>query len=381
MKVCVFGFGPPNNKLHIHNQLAKERDIQMVAEPKESEKFTSVLRDNGGVDVAIVNINSGLETVQRISHMSGCKVIGVGDTNDAKMVIEAMRAGCCQFVPRPATIEDIRSAIDNIRVSEGVRASKRLCIVGSSGAAGATTVACHMAIEFGALAGSAAIVDLDLELGGVGTFFDIDPEHCLADACRNDVDITSLRRTMTDAGRVSILARPSNIGDIGEVSPDTLGKVFLSLAEIFPYVVVDMSRPNGELGQIAMQNADCVAIVAQANVMSIRNAVRVRAAAKASGVSDDRVKLILNRCGSACHRLGNAEIAEAFSGEVLANIPNDWAAVHECLDLGQALPDKSAARIEIRRAASRMIGKPETSIAEPPATVGRLKKLLVGLRG
>lgn len=361
MKVCVFGFGQPDSKLHISSQLAKERGLEMVAEPSGPEQFASVLRDAGGIDVAVVNIGPGLDTVQRISHMSDCKVIGVGDTGDAKAVIGAMKAGCCQLVSRPATIEDIRSAIDSIRVAEGMRMSKRLCIVGSSGAAGATTVACHMAIELGALAGSAAIVDLDLELGGVSMFFDINPGHCLLDACRSDPDAAALRRMVTDVDRVSILARPDSIRDIGDITPEAMDKVFLSMAELFPYVIVDMSRPNGELGASAMQGADCVAIVAQANVMSMRNAVRVRDAAAAAGVGDDRVKLILNRCGSACQKLDPAEVAQAFGGEVLASIPNDWENVCECLDLGKALPADSPARVEIRRAARRLIGaEPET---------------------
>lgn len=351
MKVCMFGLDK-----HISNHLAKEHDIQVVAEPDGIEQFASVLRGNDCIDVAIVNIDRGLEIARSISRMSDCKVIGVGDTDDAKIVIDAMRAGCCQFVPRSATMADIRSAIDNIRVSDGMRMSKRLCIVGSSGAAGATTVACQMAIELGALAGSAAIVDLDLELGGVSMFFDLDPMHCLADACRSDLDAAELRRTMTDIDRVSILARPDSIQDISDVTPEAMDKVFLSLAAMFPYVIVDMSRPNGELGASAMRNADCVAIVAQANVMSMRNAARVRTAAVAAEVSSDRIMLILNRCGSACHKLGKAEIAQAFAGEVLGSIPNDWATVCECLDLGQALPDESAARTEIRRMARRLIG-------------------------
>jgi len=187
MNLCIFGFGKPDNKIHIFSQLSKERDLKVIPEPDGAEQLASVLRDNGGLDIAVVNIEQGLDTVQRISHMSDCKVIGVGDSDNAKVVIEAMRVGCCQFVPRPATLKDIRSAIDSIRVSEGMRTSKRLCIVGT-GSAGATTVACHMAIELGALAGNAAIVDLDLELGCVDTFFDISPGHCLADACRTEVD-------------------------------------------------------------------------------------------------------------------------------------------------------------------------------------------------
>lgn len=361
MKLCIFGFGKPCDKTHIFNLLSKENDLRVIAEPKGAEHLAAMLRDDGGIDIAVVNTDRGLDTVRRISHMSDCKVIGVGDPENAKTVIEAMRAGCCQFVSRPATLKDIRLAIDSIRVTEGMRTSKRLCVVGSSGAAGATMVACHMAIELSTLAGSAAIVDLDLELGVVDTFFDISPGHCLTDACRTKVDSAALRRTVVDVDRVSVLARPSNIRDIGDITPEAIDQVFLYLAELFPYVVVDMSRPNGELGASAMCGADCVIIVAQANVMSMRNAVRVCEAASEAGVSADCIKLILNRCGSACHKLGDAEIAKVFGGEVLANIPNDWATVRECMDLGQALPDESPARMEIKRMVRRLIGaKPET---------------------
>jgi len=265
--------------------------------------------------------------------------------------------------------------VEAVRAAKGMRMSRRACVVGSSGAAGATTVACHLASEFGALS-AAAIVDLDLEFGNVATVFDVEPTHCLASVCRTvEADVSVLNRSITEVGPLAILARPKSIGEIEAVTPEALSSVFLSLAEMFPYVVVDLSRPNGELGQAAMKGADSVVIVVQPNVMSIRNAARARDAAIASGVDPKRVKVILNRCDSGEAGMSAKEVGAAFDDGLLAQVPNEWAAVRKSLDLGHLLPADSPAGAAMRLAARELVG---VQPAEQPRR--RRRRLLSGVR-
>ena len=358
MKVCAFGFGEAGSRLHIANQLTGVHSMGGIDDPTRDQ--LDVLLREDGLDIAIVNVDSGLDVVRRIAHRSSeCKIIGIGDGSDPQAVIDAMNAGCCQFVPTPitaSTIHKVQEAIEAVRLINGMRMSRRVCVVGSSGAAGATTVACHMASELGAIS-SAAIVDLDLEFGNVATVFDVEPTHCLASACRTvEADVSVLSRSVCEAGPVSVLARPKSIGEIDAVTPEALDHVLLSLSEMFPYVVVDLSRPNGELGQAAMKGADSVVIVVQPNVMSIRNAARARDAAVAAGVDPKRVKVVLNRCDSGGDGMSAKEVADTFDGDLLAQVPNEWASVRKSLDLGDLLPADSPAGAAMRLAARGLVG-------------------------
>jgi len=355
MKVCAFGFGEADNKLHIANQLTGVHSMGGMNNPSR-EQLDLLLRDDG-LDIAIVNVDVGLDVVRRISHRSSdCKIVGIGSGADPAAVIAAMNAGCSQFVPTPATAPDVQAAVEAVRAAKGMRMSRRVCVVGSSGAAGATTVACHLASEFGALS-AAAIVDMDLEFGNVATVFDVEPTHCLASVCRTvEADVSVLNRSITEVGPVAILARPKIIGEIEAVTPEALSSVFLSLSEMFPYVVVDLSRPNGELGQAAMKGADSVVIVVQPNVMSIRNAARAKDAAIAAGVEPNRVKVILNRCDSGEAGMSAKEVADTFDGGLLAQVPNEWATVRKSLDLGHLLPTDSPAGAAMRLAARELVG-------------------------
>ena len=339
-------------------QLSDMRHVSIVSETK-AERIGALLRE--GVDIAVVNVTEGLDLVRRIAALSpDCKIIGVGEAGDADAVIEAMNAGCRQFVQQPATIEVIRGAIEAAMTSGVSSESKRVCVIGSGGASGATTVACHLAAEFAELGGSASIVDLDLEMGNVATALDLEPRHCLAD-CQGDVDGAVLSNVLAQSGQVSVLSRPRDIGQVESVTPESLDSVLMAMGAMFPYVVVDMSRPNGELGQVALRDADYVVIVAQANVMSMRNACRAKQAAEAAGVDPARIRLVLNRCGSNGLKVTESDAAGTFGADALAEVPNDWFAVREALDMGQLLPDKSPASVAIRRAARELVG------AEPVA--------------
>ncbi|MCH7527126.1 MAG: EamA family transporter, partial [Planctomycetes bacterium] len=90
-----------------------------------------------------------LRVVERIGRsIPGCGVIGISRTTDPQTIIRAMRAGCAQFVCRPVDVADLKSAIDRIRSSRPLAPveSKRICVIGASGGAGATAVSCNLAI-------------------------------------------------------------------------------------------------------------------------------------------------------------------------------------------------------------------------------------------
>jgi pilus assembly protein CpaE len=313
------------------------------------------------VDIALVNLesSSGMDTVKRLAQgLPAVKVIGVG-SSDPTQIINAMRAGCSQFVTVPIEETDLKNAFLSARPSEG-RKSKRICVVGTSSGAGATTVACNLAVELASLPSSCAIVDLDVEFGGVASAFDCDPRHTIANLCSSDnldsLDQQKVAAAMEEVCGVSILARPGEMSEVHSVDPEGVSKTLAIMDQLFDFVIVDLSRINGLLGLAAIRNSDYVVIVVQPNVMCARNAERAQKIIINEGIDPKNIGIVINRASSA----GNVEYEElqnVLKSRVIGKIPNDYSSVSMSLDTGFASSEASGAvREAIRDLAVQVAG-------------------------
>jgi len=322
------------------------------------------------VDVVAVNLGDqkdhALAIVQRITEVAPtCAVLGVSRRTEPETIISAMRAGCNQFVAWPIDLNDLKQALNRIRKVrfQGQNASKRVIVIGSAGGAGATTIACNLAVELGRLSDQpSALVDMNLEFGDVCSTFDCEPAFTIADICRSGVeaDRVLLAKAMHELEcRVAILASPKTIDDVLAIDPDSIPAMFEAMAAMFPFIVVDMLRSYAYLSCTAINTADHILIVTQPGVSFVRNAGRILNYLRSFNISDDRIHIVLNRSNSSLDRISPDDVAKHFGKPVYAMIPNDFRRVQWSLDLGQPITAKgpsSPARAAIADLARRIAG-------------------------
>ncbi|TWT45509.1 Septum site-determining protein MinD [Phycisphaerae bacterium RAS1] len=329
--------------------------------------------DAVAVDLDQDDAKFGLHIVQRIAEVCpDCAIIGLSASTDPNVIIAAMRAGCGQFVRIPIDDADLRTAIERIRRSRSPAemGGRRICVLGSSGGAGATTVACNLAIELaGLLHRRTALVDMNLAFGDVACAFDCTPKYTLADVCRSDLEID---KTLLDGAlhelpcNVSILARPNEMDlSVSAVAPDRVEHMFDALAAMFPFVVADLPRAFTPTTMAALSRADRVLIVTQLAVPFIRNAVRAYEFLLHAGADEERVEIVLNRRNASHDRIKPEEIESHFGRPLFAVIPNDYKRITASRDLGHPMmtdAPNSPARLAIhemaRVLASDMLGAP-----------------------
>jgi pilus assembly protein CpaE len=335
-----------------------------------------------GIDLVIANLDDPddtvLQTVQNVVRLSpACKIIGVSANTDHTHIIKAMRAGCTQFVCWPVDREDLLSAVEQIRSTKLVTtsASKRICVIGSSGGAGATTIACNLALEFGSLSDRrAALIDLNLEFGDVGCAFDCVPKFSVADVCKSGVepDRLLLSKAMHELPcNISILPRPENISQAREVTPEGVEALLRTLADLYPFVVVDLPRAYSFLSAAALRAADRVLLVTQLGVPFIRNATRIFQCLLEMDTEEDRIGIVLNRCKANYERISPEEVEAHFGRPVFAMVPNDYRRVQSALDFGQPIvtdSPSSAVRAAIQEMARKIAteNSPETLGSRSP---------------
>lgn len=346
---------------------------------------------DGYVEVVAVNLDGrdALAAVEKIAKTAGdCPVLGVSSNHEASFIIGAMRAGCAQFVCWPVDTDDLRNALQRIRPARlrSPVTSKRICVVGSSGGAGATTVACNVAMELAQLTGRrTALVDMNLEFGDVCCAFDCTPKYSIADVCATgmQVDLDSLNSSLHELPcNVSILARPELVEDAREVAPENVDMMFRLLADTMPYVVVDLPRAYSFLSAAALGRSDSVLIITQLGVPHIRNASRIYQSLVQMGADEERIQIVLNRYNADFERLTTKDVEQHFRRPVFAVIPNDYRFVSASLDLGHPIgadsPD-SRARAAIHEMAKKLAPEHAQS-GDPRDSGGKLLSRLWGRR-
>lgn len=388
IQACLYSTDPQTGE-HILESLAQMTRVEVVAAVGSWDALRERL-NNANLDLVIANLDpnyeEALKVVQQASRMAPeVGLLGVSTQTDPKVIINAMRLGCTQFVCAPIDQPDLETAIQRIeatRVSV-VPASKRVCVIGSAGGVGATAIACNLAIELTSLSERpAGLVDLNLDFGDAAATFDVAPKYTVVDICKGDTD---LDRTMVEAAmhelpcNVHVLARPHRLEDAHLVTPEGIGRVLELLSNMYPYVVVDLPRACTTGNATAIERADHVLVIAQLSVASIRNAHRMVESLLQMGAEEDKLEVVINRYKADHQRIRVADVEESFGRPVFATIPNDYRCVAAALDLGHPImtnAPQSPARVAIYEMARKIAqGGPDqedTSSPERKSILGRL---------
>ncbi len=389
LKLCLFS-ATPQGDVPFAAPFEALDQVTVLGETPDIEEFHEGMRTTA-VDAVAINLDDegelGFEAVE-YSHKAqpACGIIGVSSDADPAKIIRAMRTGCNQFVHWPVDDVDLRDAVNRIAANRQVSApaGKRICVIGSSGGVGATTVSCNLAMELAALTESqSALVDMDLEFGDVACAFDSEPKYTLADICVDGQQID--KEFLSKAAEIvhdniALYARPNDVEGARSVSPESTTQTFQILNEMYPFVVVDLPRTFSFLSAAAVQAAERVLVISQLSVSSIRNATRIFQILQQMSVPSEHIEIVLNRYKANFERITPSEVEAHFQRPIFATIPNDYRHVQAALDLGAPMcsesPD-SPARQAIHGIAKRLFND-ETSADNSSASQsgGLLSRIL-----
>lgn len=295
-------------------------------------------------------------------------IVGVTAGKDLNLVINAQRAGCRQITTRPIDANDLISAIRRaISISGDVPEERHTyAVMGATGGAGATALACNLALEYAAQRQqNVAVVDLDLEFGGVARAFDVAPPFSIADlASVGAPDSTMLEKTLVALpSGVHLCASPPTIQDAHAVDEHATRAILKLVSQVYAGTIIDLPRKLDAITGAAIEVADRLLLVLQLTVPSIANARRLLDALSSEGLPPERVELVVNRYRRNTHACTLDMVVEQTGRPVIATIPSDYAAVAGAGDHGKPLPSKNPVRTAIAGLCSRLTG-----IAAPTET-------------
>jgi pilus assembly protein CpaE len=294
------------------------------------------------VDIDPQGVRLAIQAIELLhANASGASVFSAGAMTDPAVIVAAMRAGAREYLERNAGMESFVDALKRFAESSAkTRGSSTrariLAVTNAKGGAGATTVAVNTAIALEQAHGRTVLVDFAL-LGHAALHLNVRPTFGIADALQNPhrMDSSLLQSFLTPCkGGLQLLAGPPQPLQLAP-SVAELARLFDLLVSHFQYVIVDCSNRTDALFRMIADLSNAVLLVAQADVVSLWSAARVRAYLE-QGAGRDRTSLILNRFKK-IPGFTDEDVYKVTNCKLLWKLPNNFHAVGPAIDKGNPI--------------------------------------------
>jgi pilus assembly protein CpaE len=373
--------------------------VWLEAECARYEYFFEVI-STSEPDLAIVALDAGKDkALQMIGQLSieFPKLPILTISYDHQALLQSLQKGAKYFLTHPVGLEDMLSALRRAlgepttgenQLSGGAQASSRavstssvIAVLGSRGGCGTTTLAVNLGATLAAdPANAAALIDLDLALGDADIALEVNGYEniSIADLARNieRLDMNFLKRALVkhEGTGLSILRHPLEIAEGGLVHEQHVERILNLLKISYTHLVLDLSKALLPTDLMALRMADMILLVAQLELASLRNVVRLIHTLGGEDMAD-KVRVVVNRQGADSVEEGiSLKKAEEVIGKpIFWQVPNDTKSVIGARVAGQPLvkyAPRSRVQQSIQGLAQALYGKPVSAPADAKGSKG-----------
>lgn len=355
------------------NYLRYDSDLLLLERLHRAELPVWVIGFDRDPDAAI----QACQAIQQQSHGRDT-MIAVADKADPNLIVEAMRAGCVEYLMRPVSVGQFGEALDRLYVRLTSRkltppkpAGRIVAILGVRGGAGATTLAVHLGCFLvGQYGKKTLIVDEHRRLGHVSLYLaKDDASYHFYELVRNvsRLDESLLQGFVVHhSDLLDILPSPDSFDDSANVALEDIQQAIRFLGQNYEYVIIDCPHGIHNLSLATIDCCDEVYLVATPDVPALRDLSRSIDRFLQSNVPPEKIKVVINRFSSQ-GSLSLSQIQKAVQQPVLITIPNASSDLIRAMNTGHpVLPDrKSEFAIQMKKWAAALAGDHEPELAEP----------------
>lgn len=308
-------------------------------------------------------------------------IFGLLPERSSMLMRRVLHAGADELLFLPLDGADVTRAL--MKLSEGRRRAER--VVGGTvfavsslvGGVGVTTLAANLALAMRYAFGKrAAVVDLDLQNGGLNVALHLDPEQTIGSLVEyaTKLDSIKLEAALTKhPSGIYLLAAPKRLEEAERVTDITVGVVLDLLRQLFDFVVVDCGKHVDENTVAAWERCEELLYLVDHSLVSAHGGRRFNELFSRLGLRVEEPRFVLNKFDSH-NAITEAALAQSMGVKFFAKLPRADRMLEKMQlrvhDLWQVGPSSALARAT-ETLARRINARREPVAEEGPGLVAR----------
>lgn len=203
----------------------------------------------------------------------------------------------------------------------GSALGKIICIFGTKGGAGRTTIAANLAVSLGLQGNRTVLVDFDLQAGAADQILGLTAEKTIDDLIRAE-DFTNARDYLTQFDQnLTVLLPPQRPELTLKLGSSGAAAILATLRESFDFIIIDLPGTFANHVSGALESADFIGLVTGNDILSTKNAVFALQNLASLGYDLQTVRLIVNAFDR--HGLTEGEVEAAVGLPIFWRIDRD----------------------------------------------------------
>ena len=330
----------------IKSYLSSVEDISVIGEFYDFDLGYDFAKDKGRclifVDVSQEQ-DKALSLIKKLKENNkDAFIIALSAKTSTETIIKVMRAGAKEFLNKPLiqsefteTLNELKSEFENTETPD---TCKIISTFSNKGGIGKTSIAVNLAVELAQISKEkVALIDLNLQLGDVATFLDMNPPFAMDYIANNihNLNEDELLKTMSKYKNTSlyVIADPLNIDNSKDITAEQIKNLLAVLKKTFSYIVIDIGTNIDSKTIAALDSSDLILLIAIVNLPAIRSTQRCMDLFNRLGYSSDKIKLVLNRYMEN-EDIKTSDIEEVVKQKVYWKIPNNYLTMMSAINKG-----------------------------------------------
>jgi pilus assembly protein CpaE len=321
-------------------------------------------------DLVLIDISALRDTledvIQRLRLASpGSMIVALNTTAATAAVLESFRAGADEYL-FPPLAEGLKKALRRREATRQTQESakpggKIVAFLSSKGGCGATTLACHVAVELSRQNQRVLLADLDIDAGMAAFLMKAKSPYSIMDALNNLHRLdTSYWKALVSNGtpNLEIISAPTALAAKHEKKVHAVQQVLGFVRKQYQWTVTDLGRSLNAANMAAIESSDETCLVTTPEIPALQQTKQIVQTLLDAGYKQERLRLVVNRVPK---RSGvrPEELQKMLGVPVYAVFPDSYGELDEAYSQGQLLWSQSPLGGDMARLARKLLGMEE----------------------
>lgn len=281
-------------------------------------------------------------------------IFAVSSQTHPDAILEAMRAGCGEYLIKPIDREQLVKAVARIgarrRDKQEQGRAQLLAFMGAKGGCGTTT----LVTQFGALLASSfqrnsLLLDLHPDFGDAALYLKLTKTRfhffeLLENTDRLDSDFLQSFVMRHSSGLDLIPAPEGSVATRDAMPPGALIHTLGFLRQRYEFILADLPPALNEENLAMIRDCDQLYLITVAEVSAVRNVVRQLEYFASKDIPREKIRVILNRHHKK-NVVSDAQIEKALEQKIFWRVPNQYPQVVKAIHEGDPVAQLSSSEV------------------------------------